>query len=140
MMGGSSTEDEQMTGAERSLSPGFGRRDSRERGEEAGRVLGVEEKDWEGIIMTSPPLMDIADVMVESAIGCIPVPLGIADGFLVDGRDVAIPLAVEEPSVIAAASYAARLVRRSGGFTTWAPAPLLTAQAGLGDAAERSQD
>jgi len=84
--------------------------------------------------------MDIADVMVESAIGCIPVPLGIADGFLVDGRDVAIPLAVEEPSVIAAASYAARLVRRSGGFTTWAAAPLMTAQVFLENVPERGEN
>ncbi len=66
--------------------------------------------------------------MVESAVGCIPVPLGVATGFLIDGEEVAIPLAVEEPSVIAAATFAARLTRRDGGFITWATDPLMTAQ------------
>ena len=110
-----------------SLSTGFRRRDIRERGEEVRKTFSVGDAEWEGI-MASPSLMDVADVMVESAIGCIPVPLGIADGFLVDGADVAVPMAVEEPSVIAAASFGARLVRRAGGFTTWAAAPVMTAQ------------
>jgi hydroxymethylglutaryl-CoA reductase len=131
-------EDEQMISGsrgDRTLSPGFRRRDLRARREEARRVFGVADADWEGIT-ASPLLMDIADVMVESAIGCVPVPLGIADGFLVDGRDVAVPLAVEEPSVIAAASYAARLVRRGGGFTTWAEQPVMTAQVFLENVTE----
>ncbi|HUJ76436.1 MAG TPA: hydroxymethylglutaryl-CoA reductase, degradative, partial [bacterium] len=56
------------------------------------------------------------------------LPLGIAEGFLVDGEEVLVPLAVEEPSVVTAASYAAHLVRDDGGFTTWASEPLMTAQ------------
>jgi hydroxymethylglutaryl-CoA reductase len=121
-----------------SLSQGFRRRDLRERGEEVRRTFGVGDAEWEGI-MASPSLMNIADVMVESAIGCIPVPLGIADGFLVDGSDVAVPMAVEEPSVIAAASFAARLVRRAGGFTTWASEPIMTAQVFLEGAPEGAE-
>jgi len=41
------------------------------------------------------PLREISDVMVESAVGCCALPLGVADGFLIDGEDVAVPLAVE---------------------------------------------
>ena len=70
----------------------------------------------------------MSDAMVESAVGCCVLPLGIADGFLIDGEEVAIPMAVEEPSVIAAASFAARLVRDAGGFRTWASDPIMTAQ------------
>lgn len=56
--------------------------------------------------------------MIENAIGVIPVPLGIAVNFTVDGKDVFIPMAVEEPSVVAAASHAAKLAKASGGFWT----------------------
>jgi hydroxymethylglutaryl-CoA reductase len=87
----------------------------------------ISQEEWEAISAT-PPLIELADAMVESAIGCVPLPLGIANGFLIDGEEVAIPMAVEEPSVIAAASFAARLVARDGGFITWADPPLMTAQ------------
>ena len=56
------------------------------------------------------------------------MPLGLAAGFLVDGEELAVPMAVEEPSVIAAASFAARLIRRGGGFATWATEPVMRAQ------------
>ncbi len=70
---------------------------------------------------------NLADEMVESAVGYHPVPLGVAPGFLVDGRSYDIPMAVEEPSVIAAAAFAARLVAASGGFSTWATEPVMSA-------------
>ena len=57
-------------------------------------------------------LIDLADVMVESAVGVMPVPLGIASGIRIDGEVYNVPMAVEEPSVIAAATYAGRLVSR----------------------------
>lgn len=77
-------------------------------------------------------LLDLADVMVESALGVMPVPLGVAPGFLVDDHIVNIPLAVEEPSVIAAASFAGQLIaRRGGGFTTTGTGQVMTAQIAL---------
>jgi hydroxymethylglutaryl-CoA reductase len=79
-------------------------------------------------ITPNSDLLDLADIMVENAIGMFPSPLGIAQGFFIDGREYAIPLAVEEPSVIAAASYAAGLVSKHGGFTTQAGEPLMTGQ------------
>ena len=57
-----------------------------------------------------------ADRMVENVIGLMPVPLGIAVNFLINNKDYLIPMAIEEPSVIAAASNAARIARLGGGF------------------------
>ncbi len=59
-----------------------------------------------------------ADHMVENVIGALPVPMGVAVNFLVNGHDYLIPMAIEEPSVIAAASNMAKLARETGGFTT----------------------
>ena len=69
-----------------------------------------------------------ADHMVENAIGVFGLPLGIATNFLVNGRDVLVPMAIEEPSVIAGASFAARLIREGGGFTATSDEPVMIAQ------------
>ncbi|WEV72186.1 hydroxymethylglutaryl-CoA reductase, degradative [Bifidobacterium sp. ESL0790] len=61
---------------------------------------------------------DIASNMVENHIGAFPVPLGLAEHFLIDGERYLVPMAVEEPSVIAAAGNAAQRVAASGGFHT----------------------
>lgn len=60
----------------------------------------------------------IANRLVENQIGTFSLPLGLANHFLIDGHQYLVPMAVEEPSVIAAASNAAQRVARSGGFTT----------------------
>ena len=57
--------------------------------------------------------------------GYFGVPLGIADGFLIDGTTYHVPLATEEPSVIAAATYAAKITGTSGGFTAWSDRPVM---------------
>jgi hydroxymethylglutaryl-CoA reductase len=107
--------------------PGFHRHDLQGRRDELKRLFAFEAEEWDALSV-SPALLEISDVMVESAVGCAPLPLGIAEGFLIDGEDVAVPMAVEEPSVIAAASFAARIMRGSGGFRTHASDPLMTAQ------------
>ena len=72
--------------------------------------------------------MDVADHMVENVIGVFPEPLGIGANFLINGIDYLIPMATEEPSVIAAASYAAKMVREGGGFHTSSTAPVMIGQ------------
>jgi hydroxymethylglutaryl-CoA reductase len=72
--------------------------------------------------------LDQADKMVENVIGMFQVPLGIATNFVIDGRDVLIPMATEEPSVIAAASNGARMARGAGGFRTSSTGPVMRAQ------------
>ncbi len=68
-----------------------------------------------------------ADKMVENVIGLYQVPLGVATNFVIDGKDVLIPMATEEPSVIAAASNGARMARGSGGFATSCTEPVMMA-------------
>jgi hydroxymethylglutaryl-CoA reductase len=70
----------------------------------------------------------VADRVVENAVGVYALPLGIGLNFVVNGREVLVPMAVEEPSVIAAASNAARMVRAGGGFVAEADDPVMTAQ------------
>ena len=77
-----------------------------------------------------------ADRMVENVIGIFQVPLGIATNFIIDGREMVIPMATEEPSVIAAASNGARMARGGGGFVTSSTGPVMRAQiqvAGIAD-------
>jgi hydroxymethylglutaryl-CoA reductase len=69
-----------------------------------------------------------ADHMIENVVGVFGLPLGIATNFMINGRDVLIPMAIEEPSVVAGASLAARLVRDGGGFKTSSDEPLMIGQ------------
>jgi hydroxymethylglutaryl-CoA reductase len=72
--------------------------------------------------------LHIADGMIENVIGNFELPMGVASNFTINGRDYLIPMAVEEPSVIAAASYMARIARGCGGFTTSSSLPIMRAQ------------
>lgn len=69
-----------------------------------------------------------ADTMVENAIGRFALPLGVALNFRIDETDYLVPMAIEEPSVVAAASNAARMARAGGGFTTSVSAPVMIGQ------------
>jgi len=69
-----------------------------------------------------------ADRMIENVIGTTQLPMGIATNFLINGRDYLIPMALEEPSVVAAASHAAKLARPRGGFTASSDDPLMIGQ------------
>ena len=69
-----------------------------------------------------------ADHMIENVVGVFGLPLGIATNFLINGRDYLIPMAIEEPSVVAGASFAARLVRDGGGFKTSSDEPWMIGQ------------
>ncbi|HJL16125.1 MAG TPA: hydroxymethylglutaryl-CoA reductase, degradative [Sandaracinaceae bacterium LLY-WYZ-13_1] len=84
-----------------------------------------------------------ADRMVENAVGVFGLPLGVCVNLRVDGEDVLLPMAVEEPSVIAACSYAAKLLRAGGGITSEASDPIVVGQIQVlevpdADAAERA--
>src|SRR5512144_292192 len=69
-----------------------------------------------------------ADKMVENVVGTYALPLGIATNFLINGRDVLVPMVIEEPSVVAGASFAARLARAGGGFHAETSEPLMIGQ------------
>lgn len=76
-----------------------------------------------------------AAAFVENFVGRFDVPLGVAVGFLIDGEDVVVPMAVEESSVVAAASHGAKLARAGGGFETISPQPITIGQVELRDVA-----
>ena len=66
--------------------------------------------------------------MIENVIGKFELPLGVAANFKINGKDYLIPMAVEEPSIIAAASYMAKIARQCDGFTTSSSSPVMRAQ------------
>lgn len=70
----------------------------------------------------------IVDRMIENATSVMPVPLGMAVNFLINGKDYLIPMAIEETSVIAAASNAAKIARIQGGFKTSSTEPVMIGQ------------
>jgi hydroxymethylglutaryl-CoA reductase len=69
-----------------------------------------------------------ADMMIENVIGTTELPFGIATNFLINGKDYLIPMVIEEPSVVAAASFAAKLARPAGGFTATSTEPIMIGQ------------
>jgi len=81
------------------------------------------------ILRTSSALkVDAANRMIENVVGIMPVPLGIAMNFLINGKDHLIPMAIEEPSVVAGASHAAKIARSKGGFWTSSTRPVMIGQ------------
>lgn len=72
--------------------------------------------------------IDLADHMIENVIGTMPLPMGVAVNFKINGKDYLVPMVVEEPSVLAAASNAARMARVKGGFFASNTGPVMRAQ------------
>ena len=105
----------------RSLTPS-------QRLETLARVAGLDADDIALLAQPGALSVDRASGMVENVVGTFELPLGIATNFTINGRDVLVPMAVEEPSVVAAASFMARLARDCGGFETSSSAPLMRAQ------------
>lgn len=86
--------------------------------------------DEEQELLRKTGALDInkAEMMIENVIGTTEYPIGIATNFLINGRDYLIPMALEEPSVVAAASYSAKLARPRGGFVADADEPVMIGQ------------
>jgi hydroxymethylglutaryl-CoA reductase len=89
---------------------------------------GLSDDECALLLNTGSLPLDAADRMIENVVGAIPIPLGIGVNFLINERDYLIPMAIEEPSVVAAASYAAKMVRDGGGFYTSSTSPIMIGQ------------
>jgi len=89
---------------------------------------GLTDEEVDILQSTGSLPLDLADRMIENVVGAIPIPLGIAVNFLINGRDYLIPMAIEEPSVVAAASNAAKMARQKGGFFTSSTEPIMIGQ------------
>ncbi|MBN8634764.1 MAG: hydroxymethylglutaryl-CoA reductase, degradative [Anaerolineae bacterium] len=117
-----------MTVEHTSRIPGFYKRTLAERAAivaQWGDLSAAEQAAMLGINGLSAAQ---ADQMIENAVGVYALPLGIATNFLINNQDVLIPMVIEEPSVLAAISNAARLFRAGGGFTTSSDDPVMIGQ------------
>ena len=83
--------------------------------------------------------LSLANEMVENVLGTLALPFGLAPGFQIDGQEVQVPMVTEEPSVIAAASYAAGLIKRSGGFQTQVHKRQMIGQVALYDVSHKEK-
>jgi hydroxymethylglutaryl-CoA reductase len=86
-------------------------------------------EDEAATLLGAPGLTpDLADKLIENVVGVFGMPLGVAANFVVNGRDVLVPMAVEEPSVVAAASHIAKIARSAGGFRAETTEPEMIGQ------------
>jgi len=108
--------------------PGFYRLSPKERAQIIKEFAGLTDEEVEALQSTGSLKLELADRMIENVVGAMPIPLGIAVNFLINGRDYLIPMAIEEPSVVAAASNAARMARAKGGFFTSSTEPIMIGQ------------
>ncbi len=107
---------------------GFYKLSPEERLKAVSEFSGLTDEEASCISATGALSLDAADRMVENVIGVMEVPMGVAVNFLINGTDYLIPMAIEEPSVIAAASNAAKMAREGGGFTTSSTSPVMIGQ------------
>ncbi|UCD93293.1 MAG: hydroxymethylglutaryl-CoA reductase, degradative [Methanobacteriota archaeon] len=108
--------------------PGFYKMTPEERLDFVKEFADLDQEDVKILSNTGAMKMDEVDRMIENVIGTMPLPLGIATNFLINGKDYMIPMALEEPSVVAAASNAGKMAREKGGFNTSSTPPLMIGQ------------
>ena len=91
-------------------------------------VTGLGDDDLGPLVDPGKVDLGVLDHMIENVVGTMTLPLGIATNFLVNDKDYLIPMAIEEPSVVAAATYAAKMARPKGGFFASSTEPLMIGQ------------
>jgi hydroxymethylglutaryl-CoA reductase len=89
---------------------------------------GLSDEECALLLNTGSLPLEAAERMIENVVGGFPLPLGIGVNFFINNRDYLIPMAIEEPSVVAAASYAAKMARAGGGFHTSSTPPVMIGQ------------
>src|SRR5947208_8989897 len=104
-----------------------------ERRRKLAEALDLSRAEVEALEAADALPLDVADIMVENAVTTFALPFGVALNFQVNGRDHVIPMVVEEPSVIAAASNAALVARAGGGFAAEADPGAMIGQIQLVD-------
>src|SRR5699024_4241374 len=115
-------------GMKTSRIPGFYNMTVAERRQLLQNMAFFSENDAEYLFAKEPLPVETADNMIENVIGTYPLPLGLGLTFLINGKEYAIPMAIEEPSVVASASYMAKIVRSAGGFITEATDRIMIGQ------------
>lgn len=78
----------------------------------------LSDDNWQRLVNNDLLGLETANQIVENVLGTFSLPFSVAPNFLIDGNHYQLPMVTEEPSVVAAASYAAKVIAASGGFTT----------------------
>jgi hydroxymethylglutaryl-CoA reductase len=107
---------------------GFYKLSPKERVQIVKDFAGLTDEEAQTLLSTGSLKLELANRMIENVVGAFPLPLGIAVNFLINGRDYLVPMAIDEPSVVAAASYAAKMARAKGGFFTSSTEPIMIGQ------------
>jgi len=110
------------------LMEGFHRLTQDERLARLKKISGLSDQDIAILSGEKVTPVSVAEHLIENVVGYFPIPLGIATNFKIDGKDLAIPMAVEETSIIAAASATAKWIRREGSIRTYAKGRLIIGQ------------
>jgi len=108
--------------------PGFYKLSMKERLEMVKKIAGLTEEEAKVIASTGGLPSEVADKMIENVIGGMTLPLSVAANFRINGKDYLVPMALEEPSVVAGASNAAKMARVKGGFTVTNTGPVMIGQ------------
>ena len=108
--------------------PGFHRLSMAERRKVLKKIAQLSDEEIETMASTGGLPADAADHMIENVVGGVTYPLGIATNFRINGKDYLVPMALEEPSVVAAASNAAKMARVKGGFRVTNTGPVMIGQ------------
>jgi hydroxymethylglutaryl-CoA reductase len=117
-----------MSNEHTSRLPGFYKRTLAERAAMVAQWAGLRPEEQAALLGLSGLNASQADNMIENAIGIYALPLGVATNFLINGQDYLVPMVIEEPSVIAAVSNAAKMFREGGGFVTSSTEPVMIGQ------------
>jgi len=115
---------------------GFYKLSPRERAKIVAAFAELDAEETNLLGDASSLTVEQADRMIENVIGVYALPLGVATNFTINGRDYVIPMVIEEPSVVAGLSYAARLVREGGGFAASSDDPVMIGQMQILDLAD----
>ena len=118
---------------------GFSKASPAERIEKLAQAGLLSEEGLQTLRDNETLPLSLANEMVENVLGTLALPFGLAPGFQIDGKEVQVPMVTEEPSVIAAASYAAGLIKRSGGFQTQVHKRQMIGQVALYDVSNKEK-
>lgn len=118
---------------------GFSKASPAERIEKLAQAGLLSEEGLQTVRDNETLPLSLANEMVENVLGTLALPFGLAPGFQVDGQEIQVPMVTEEPSVIAAASYAAGLIKRSGGFKTHVHKRQMIGQVALYDVSHKEK-
>ena len=118
---------------------GFSKASPAERIEKLAQAGLLSEEGLQTVRDNDTLPLSLANEMVENVLGTLALPFGIAPGFQIDDQEIQVPMVTEEPSVIAAASYAAGLIKRSGGFQTQVHKRQMIGQVALYDVSNKEK-